>query len=488
MSENQHNKAGKPFLIVIVAVAIVAIVSLIPIAKLTGGKFSDFNLLSDLFGIDDTTVVAESSMPVDPALLEMQTQMENQLSQDTLDKKNSSLSIGDKTASSSSESISGELSTGYDSLGIAAPKVAKMDADGFVAIEDYSVDNRGLSRIKKALAEGRLARIAILGDSYIEGDIFSQDVRALLQSQYGGGGVGYMNMHSDFPGFRQSISQSSSGWTAHLAGKKETQSKYIGISESYFTSGGSAWSQYKGTKKVANADSWNRSKFLFVAPTGGEVTLKAGDREESFDLEESADVQCLSLDVPTSEFKVSVSGPSVIGLGVWLDKASGISVDCMSARGFSGITLSKVSADLCRQMARYVNYDLIILEYGINAMTSTQKDYSFYRDQMIKVINHLRQCYPNADFLLMGVGDRGEKRGGEIHSMISVSNMIDYQRQAARTAHCLFWDTREAMGGEDAVAEWSSHGLINKDYIHMTHKGGARLAKSFVESFKKLLQ
>ncbi len=32
------------------------------------------------------------------------------------------------------------------------------------------------------------------------------------------------------------------------------------------------------------------------------------------------------------------------------------------------------------------------------------------------------------------------------------------------------------MGGEDAVVQWSSTGLMNKDYIHLTHKGGARLA------------
>lgn len=76
----------------------------------------------------------------------------------------------------------------------------------------------------------------------------------------------------------------------------------------------------------------------------------------------------------------------------------------------------------------------------------------------------------------MGVGDRGEKRGGVVRSMSTAPAMISAQRDAARRAHCLFWDTREAMGGEDAVVEWSDAGLINKDYIHMTHKGGARLA------------
>lgn len=71
----------------------------------------------------------------------------------------------------------------------------------------------------------------------------------------------------------------------------------------------------------------------------------------------------------------------------------------------------------------------------------------------------------------MGVGDRGERRNGQVHSMSTITNMIDAQREAAMRAGVLFWDTREAMGGEDAIVEWSGNGRANKDYIHLTHKG-----------------
>ena len=87
----------------------------------------------------------------------------------------------------------------------------------------------------------------------------------------------------------------------------------------------------------------------------------------------------------------------------------------------------------------------------------------------------------------MGIGDRGEKRGGDVHSMASVQYMIEAQRTAARKARCLFWDTREAMGGNDAIVEWTRSGYANKDYIHMTHKGGARLAKEFFNSLQQML-
>ena len=127
---------------------------------------------------------------------------------------------------------------------------------------------------------------------------------------------------------------------------------------------------------------------------------------------------------------------------MWLDGESGVSLDCMSSRGFSGITLTKINPELCRDMASVIDYNLIILEFGINAMSSSQKNYSVYSDRMVEVINHVRKCYPRSDILVMGVGDRGEKRGGAVRSMATAPAMINAQRDAARRAHCqstLWW-------------------------------------------------
>ena len=83
-------------------------------------------------------------------------------------------------------------------------------------IEDYSLEQNGLQNFLSAIANlnnlQRPVRIAFLGDSFIEADIFTQNVRLLLQDLFGGCGVGYMAMHSDFPGFRRTITQVDKGW------------------------------------------------------------------------------------------------------------------------------------------------------------------------------------------------------------------------------------------------------------------------------------
>lgn len=443
-------KKGSPVIIIIIALVIIIIVSLLPLSKWSGGRIKDFSLVSDILkevGIMEGEPSYSEAENIDPELLK---------------------------AEQEAEALpSPEPGAPIDTI-ISPVKPSRVG--DLVCIEDYTTLGTGFANLKGAIAQGRLARVAVVGDSYIEGDIFTQDLRELFQNAYGGEGVGYVNMHSDFPGFRRSVKQGGSGWQSFSANKKADR-QYLDLTEQYFKPKGTAVSTYAGTSAFTHTKSWSRSRFLFISPDDITISVKtdSGDWEER-NISASDSVQCLEIAQPISEFGLKTSSASLVALGVWLDGTSGVSVDCMSSRGFSGITLTKINPDLCHAMAKVIDYDLIILEFGINAMSAGQKDYSVYCSRMVDVINHVRLCYPRADILLMGVGDRGERRGSQVRSMSTAPAMISAQRDAARRAHCLFWDTREAMGGEDAVVQWSSTGLMNKDYIHLTHKGGARLA------------
>ncbi len=460
---DKKNKTGKIALITVIAVAIVFGISFLPLEKWSGGAIKDFNLLSDI--LPDSLLKSDSTSsgePIDPELLKAQKDAEAVAQQ--LDANGQPVY---------SDTIMGEV---------------KPSRQGdLVVIEDYTIGEVGLFHFKQALKSGKLARATVVGDSYIEGDIFTQDLREKLQATYGGAGVGYVNMHSDFPGFRRSVKQGGNGWKEFAATKKGNP-KYIGLSEHYFMPSGTALSTYHGVTTLAHAQIWNVSQFLFISPKPTTILVKTTGDWVEHPVEGSDKVQAITVNGQTPEFDVKVSESSLIGLGVWLDGTKGVALDCMSSRGYSGITLNKLDVDLCRQMAQYVDYDLIILEFGINAMTAKQKDYTVYSNQLVKVINHVRQCYPGADILLMGIGDRGEKSGGAVKSMSTAPFMVEAQRTAARRAHCLFWDTREAMGGEGAIVRWASEGKANKDYIHMTHSGGAELATRLYNALQQKLK
>ena len=160
----------------------------------------------------------------------------------------------------------------------------------------------------------------------------------------------------------------------------------------------------------------------------------------------------------------------------------------MSLRGYSGITHNKINADISRQAAEYVDYDLIIVEYGLNVLSGKNKNYDSYANYMVKVVNQIRNSHPNADILILGCGDRGIKRGSSVQSMSTAPYLIDAQRKVAQRSQSFFWDTREAMGGENAVVEWCNNKEINKDYIHLSFKGGERLANLLVNALNQNIQ
>ena len=456
VNEPKRHNPWRVVLIIFCAVALLIGISFIPFERLTNGKISDFNLLGDIIERSDSDSISndEGAELIDPAL---QAAMQDTRAIDT-----AAVAEGEAPLIAVQPSKQGDI----------------------MILEDYTESGQGLKRMKESLAKGGVTRIAVIGDSYIEGDIFTQDLREMLQTQYGGSGVGYVNMHSEFPGFRRSVKQGGKGWK-EFAANKSAEKKYTGLSQHYFTASANANATYKGTDALPHLDTWDNSKFLFISPTNSVIKVKTGEGEwQTHNITGSPDVQCISIDGPTNNFEIMTSSPAVVGLGAWMYGSKGVTLDCMSSRGFSGLTLNNVSKELSQQMSKFVDYDVITLEFGINAMSAKQKDFSVYANRMVDVIKHVRECFPNADIIMMGIGDRGEKKAGEVHSMTSAPYMVTAQRDAARRARCLFYDTRESMGGEDAIVKWVADGLANKDYIHLTHSGGKKLAEPLFNAIK----
>ncbi len=170
-------------------------------------------------------------------------------------------------------------------------------------------------------------------------------------------------------------------------------------------------------------------------------------------------------------------------MGVFLDGAAGIAVDCMSVRGTSGLTLARTNAD----MSLADSYALIILEFGVNALSAEQTQYTAYGHGITRTIRHLEACYPKADILVMGIADRGAKIGSSVNSLPTCNAMTDAQRKAASDAGVHFYDLRAAQGGENSIVEWRRRSLVNADYIHLKHAGGKVLAEEFASALKKAL-
>lgn len=467
MSEKNLKEPSRHlFAVVAIAMGILLALSAVPWSTLTGNRVKDFNLFEDIAPSKQTVSVAPAA-DIDPELENFLAETEAE----ALDELPSEPRLESEETP--------ETPITFDE-----PEPALRDDDGTVLLECYG--SSPLSRFKNALAAGS-ARVAVLGDSFIEGDIFTQDLRCLLQDSYGGEGVGYVAMHTDFPGFRSSVRQSGSGWKMHDLRTLAARDTIRTISGEYGRAGLAAKATYKSSDKRPHLGSWQRSRFIFIAPDSGTVTLTTDNGPASYPISPSGNVQTLEVAATTGLFKVETDIEGLIGLGVYLDGSSGVNVDCMSIRGNSGIGHRKMSLPLAMQMREHADYDLIVLEYGINALSAEQTDYTPYGAAMTHTIERIKACYPNADIIIMGIADRGTKDGSTVRSLPTCEAMVHTQRDIARSSACIFWDTREAMGGDGAVVDWRKRKLMNADYIHINHDGGKELAKLFYQALSKAL-
>lgn len=462
------NNNGKPFIIILLAVLLLAGLSFVPWSRLTDGKIRDFNLIGDILKNRKPDVVTATEQ-IDPDLKAALTVASN-------DKETAGAKDADGTFTAS------------DTIPAKPRPAVNPRVGDVVIIEDYTADGSGLKNLKAAIANRatRPARIAVIGDSYIEGDILTMNVREALQNKYGGCGVGFVPLSSPLTGFRTSVRQTCSGWTVHDM-RKKSEPAYKWLAGEWCTASAGAKSRFKGVKNPARLADWQSTKLLYVSPADGNIKITIGEETKQYPVKAAKDVQAISIDRNTTNIGVETDINGLQALGIWLDGRSGICVDNMSLRGNSGISHRFLDNALCAQMNKYIKYDCIIVEYGINALSSQQSNYNGYANLMAKVIEKLRQCYPGADIVMMGIGDRGQKYDGVVSSLPTAANMVDAQRSVARKTGVLFWDTREAMGGENAVVTWRNDGLINADYIHLNAKGGARLSKLFVQALEKSL-
>lgn len=356
-------------------------------------------------------------------------------------------------------------------------------------IVDYSQTRTGLRRFFSSLAKCQSldasVRIAVLGDSFVEGDIFTDALRSKLQTLYGGSGVGWMPMSSTTAGFRMSVRHDFRGWKdqSMLHSKRE---RHI-ISGHIFRPEGSAWSRYSLPKGMGAFD---RATMYYQAtePLSVKITTDSGEEE----LHLPATEQGVAMSTytyatpPTTSIKMALTSGagSMTSYGIALEQSRGVTVDNMSLRGNSGLLLSSLDVDLNQTFGRLRPYDLIILQYGLNVANAKQRDYRGYAKQMKRAIQHLRQLYPEADVMLLGVSDRAQRLSGSMTTMPAIIELHKQQEMLAADLGLPFWSLLKAMRSIGGITQMAAQGKAAKDYTHLNHKGGRELASKFVEALE----
>lgn len=378
-------------------------------------------------------------------------------------------------------------------------QVAIRDADSS-NIYDFGTDGASsldhfFQALNNAKKRKQKVRIAYFGDSMIEGDLISQDLRTSMQDVFGGNGVGFVPVTSIVAGFRKSIIHSFGNWTTFNLLDTVPTNHNLGISGYSFipktvtdffdVNAADSWVHYAAVNQK-HLNKFHKTKLLYGKSDGENYVLI---NNVTYKLDGTKAVNQLVLDntKPASSIHATFRCKTSVDIfGFSMESDTGAFVDNFSFRGNSGLPISKIKQSIYSGTNACLNYDLIILEYGLNAVSSKVTDYSWYERGMERVIKHIKESFPEASILLISVGDKGYRDNGVYITDPAVPLFVDVQRKMAEENNLAFWSLYNAMGGNGAMVKWVEGDtvLANKDYTHFNFKGAHKVGRML---FNKLM-
>lgn len=506
MTNPKEDYTSRGWLVASATLLVLFIVSLIPPISAGGIELRRASIISDLVRFDDGQSVKELEEQPEINVAEFEVDLEAVAEQ--VAQTQALASPTGSATSASWEGIFEEQPMGGEELVEDQEPLPSLEELPTTDYSEILPDDSLITHIENFASEGASAwdrlyekllwnkeqvRVAFMGDSFVEGDILTADLRELLQDTFHGGGVGYAPVASPFTGFRQTIKTTSKGWTPYnIMQRKSAPAPYA---EDFFVSGWvakaaeGASTRWDMTTKRRHLEEVERARLLFICRQKAEIGLKLNDGEERvFFFEGDEVVRQIVVEqeqIRSLEMKVLSGADSFTGIGAEFDSKSGVAVDNFSIRSNNGQAMFWSNASVNSQINTMRPYDLVILQYGLNIMQADRHNYSLYGEQVEKMISYVESCFPGAAVLVMGVSDRSQKGEDGIKPMESAKSLTQSQREAAEHKGVAFWDTYSAMQRMGGMTEFVANGWAGKDYTHINYAGGARIARELYYAILK---
>lgn len=356
---------------------------------------------------------------------------------------------------------------------------------GVIPIEDFSNGDstRMMDTFYEALSNAkkldRPVRIAYFGDSFICCDILTCDLRDMLQTKFGGYGVGALDLIC--PSSRPTIVQTDQNLTEHLPTKqKNFKAELQGMNSIYTTCEDVGKTKIVGStyRYKQHTDKWDTS-LLYFRPTGKTMVkcaINGGSAKELYSGTDSK-LQVVKAEGEIRTVEWTLEGKNSTFYFAANESKNGVIVDNFGLVSAKGTHLRFIPLTTLQEFAAVRDYDLIIFQYGLNA-TNDAGNYKSFSEGFDKVIANFRKAWPKAALMLVSVSDRCKgNRGGQPTTMKGIEELVIAQRDIARHNKVAFWSLFSAMKGMGGIAKMVEDGTASKDFTHMTYEGGKLLAE-----------
>lgn len=374
----------------------------------------------------------------------------------------------------------------------ASEKKEETAKDSIVCFE-YKTEVRPLldkffAALDAAKRREGVVRILHYGDSQIENDHISSDIRRGLQAEFGGSGYGQIPLYSLSDANGVKLTYNSEWKKQNTFSRTQSEPYPLALSrlvaENDSTDGapfevGVTFARKPTSKLAFLLRSPQRESFLRVSTANGEPI--------DVSVAQSEDLQRIEIPVE----RLSRSFTLEVGKGVELysmniSQPYGVYVDNIPVRGRSSMGIRASDVGLMRQMADSLGVKMVIIQFGVNAVQGIERaNYNSYKRELESQIRYLKQIVPDVLIVIVGVSDSSKKKGVGYETNPNVFKLIEVQRAVALENGCVFWNLFQAMGGNNSMPSWVEKSLAKKDYVHFNAKGAQLVAKMFLDALTR---
>jgi len=366
-------------------------------------------------------------------------------------------------------------------------------AEDYVPIEDFdTLPRTRFEEFIDRMVDGQPVRIAFMGDSFIEGDILTADLRDGLQRLFGGCGVGFVPCDIPFATSRKTVKRRSTGWDSYSIMKPKAapgELRDLFFVSGYISHGGpGADTRWQTATAYPTLDSCTTARILLISRERSSIEVTLDDTlSRRFDITGDEVLREIRIDHPYRSVRMKIIDGHAVCYGITMESPDGVRLDNFSVRSNNGHAIFGTSPVINREVDAVLGgYDLVVLQYGLNIMQPSQRNYTRYRDQLRDMIAYARRCFPRAAVLVMGVSDRCVKnaQSGAYETVASAEALTAYQRAAADSCRVAFWDTRRAMQRYGGMKGFVSRRWAGGDYTHINYAGGRAVAQALLDAIR----
>ncbi len=365
------------------------------------------------------------------------------------------------------------------------------------AIENTSVLSGFFKKLDQTRKKkpGAITRIAHYGDSSIATDLITHTVRRKLQKQFGDSGHGFILIaRGSMPyAHRDIMHRPNELWTLRQIVARQDSSGLYGYGGVSFQAQPGAYASFatRPEPPVGNTV----SKFLVYyrqQPRGGDFTIRV-DRDEkqvvSTQGEPDDAVKTVQVNDDEHRFDISHRRGLVELYGAALERDTpGVIYDSMGLVGARMNRLLNWNKKHLKRQLELRKPDLLILGFGGNEADDSLRKNQNREGEIRKVIQMFRKADPNLPCLLFAPLDQAERtKRGNYTTMKAIPHIVEAQKAAAAAEGCAFFNTYEAMGGQDSIVAWYRQRprLALSDFRHATPEGYEKIADMFFAALMK---